>query len=387
MKNKKLNIIDLFSGCGGLTDGFEKTNKYNLLAAVEWDKACCNTLIKRLESKYKINKNKVINFDIQLTNELINGWDSHKYSKNIGLDKIINHQNVDIIIGGPPCQAYSLAGRIRDKNGMHNDYRNFLFEKYVLLVKKYKPSVFVFENVVGILSAKPGGVSIIDRIENEFKKIGYFISPNLRHKAVFNVADFGVPQNRKRIIIFGVNKNKFKNHKELVDNFYKLVNKKKCKKKMTVLEAIGNLNDPQKENNQNITWHKARKHSQRDKEIFRMLANDLKSGERKYIDIEKLKKLYTKLTGKTSNVHKYYVLRENEPSNTIPAHLHKDGLRHIHPDPDQARSITVREAARLQSFDDDYNFIGSQTDAYKMIGNAVPPKFAKIIALVISKIL
>ena len=86
------------------------------------------------------------------------------------------------------------------------------------------------------------------------------------------------------------------------------------------------------------------------------------------------------MTGHKSNIHKYYVLRKNEPSNTIPAHLFKDGMRHIHPDPEQARSITVREAARLQTFDDDYEFLGPRMYQYKMIGNAVPPKFAKVIA-------
>ena len=86
------------------------------------------------------------------------------------------------------------------------------------------------------------------------------------------------------------------------------------------------------------------------------------------------------MTGKTSNIHKYYVLRWDEPSNLIPAHLYKDGLRHIHPDPEQARTITVREAARLQTFPDDYIFNCSQTDAFKMIGNAVPPLFAKKVA-------
>ncbi len=86
-------------------------------------------------------------------------------------------------------------------------------------------------------------------------------------------------------------------------------------------------------------------------------------------------------------MHKYYVLRWNEPSNLIPAHLYKDGLRHIHPDSDQARTITVREAARLQTFPDDYVFIGSQMDQYKMIGNAVPPKLAKAIGNAIFELL
>ncbi|WP_366510043.1 DNA cytosine methyltransferase [Clostridium sp. CF011] len=96
--------------------------------------------------------------------------------------------------------------------------------------------------------------------------------------------------------------------------------------------------------------------------------------------MDALKKLYTRLTSKESNIHKYHVIRWDDQSNTIPAHLYKDGLRHIHPDSIQARTITVREAARLQIFADDYGFIESQMAQYKMIGNAVPPVFAKILA-------
>ena len=114
--------------------------------------------------------------------------------------------------------------------------------------------------------------------------------------------------------------------------------------------------------------------------IFKLLTEDIESGRNEYVSIESLKNLYTERTGKTSNVHKYHVIRWDEPSNLIPAHLYKDGLRHIHPDSSQCRSITVREAARLQTFDDDYIFDGSNVEVYKMIGNAVPPKFAKKLA-------
>ena len=93
-----------------------------------------------------------------------------------------------------------------------------------------------------------------------------------------------------------------------------------------------------------------------------------------------MNKLYFEITGKNTNVHKYHVLRWDKPSTTITAHLYKDGLRHIHPDSKQARTITVREAARLQSFDDDFEFLGPMGDQFKMIGNAVPPVFAKSIA-------
>ena len=102
---------------------------------------------------------------------------------------------------------------------------------------------------------------------------------------------------------------------------------------------------------------------------------------------DKLKELYTKVTGHVSNVHKYHVLQWNSPSNLIPAHLYKDGLRHIHPDSKQLRTITVREAARLQTFDDDYVFEGSNVELYKMIGNAVPPLLANCLAKAVYNIL
>ena len=114
-----------------------------------------------------------------------------------------------------------------------------------------------------------------------------------------------------------------------------------------------------------------------------MLTEDILSGTEKYISSKALIQLYKEKTGKDSKFHKYHVIREDKPSNTIPAHLYKDGLRHIHPDPEQARTITVREAARIQTFDDDFEFLGSRGDQYKMIGNAVPPKFSKVIAEIV----
>ena len=134
-------------------------------------------------------------------------------------------------------------------------------------------------------------------------------------------------------------------------------------------------------------YHIPRYHNERDQKVFRLLADDIKSGRNQYTSIDTLKKLYTEVTGHVSNIHKYYVLRLNEPSNTIPAHLFKDGMRHVHPDPEQARSITVREAARLQSFDDDFEFLGPSMAQYKMVGNAVPPAFAKIVAEAVSRLL
>ncbi|MGJ1206395.1 DNA cytosine methyltransferase [Sphingobacterium lactis] len=389
----KFNIIDLFAGCGGLTDGFLQTGQFNTLVSVDWELPTVNTLKKRLVEKYNYDPslNNIIRFDIQRVDELISGFNDEVYGEFQGIDKLVEDKIVDFIIGGPPCQAYSIAGRVRDSNGMHDDYRNYLFESYVKIVDKYKPKAFIFENVEGILSAKPGGVSIIDRIFNSFKDIGYEISTDLRNDAVFDVSYYNIPQKRKRVIIFGILKS-LKND-DLISKFYLELKNKATDEPLTSKKAFENLpkfypvkglkkvSHVLKVSDENlIINHEPRFHSERDVEIFKLLANDVKSGENKYKSSTSLIQLYKEKTGKESSFHKYHVIDENKPSNTIPAHLYKDGLRHIHPDPEQARSITVREAARLQSFDDDYEFLGSRGDQYKMIGNAVPPKFSKIIA-------
>ena len=398
-----LNTIDLFVGCGGLSEGFEQSRKYKMIGAVEWEPSPVKELRNHLKNRWGIqdSEERVLQFDIQRTEELFNGWKDKKFGESKGLDALVGNRQLDVIIGGPPCQAYSVAGRIRDEHGMREDYRNFLFESYLKVVQHYKPRVFVFENVPGILSAKPGdgSVRIIDLIQKAFADAGYAVLPDLSN-AIIDMTEYGVPQNRKRIIILGVSKEHYGDKAEaMVEKFYSsYLPEYKIEKKATVRDAIGDLpklrpldepisylgrklshsvSDPL------INGHISRFHNKRDIELFKFLEEDIASGRMKYTSAKSLKTLYTKLTGKTSNVHKYYVLRWDEPSNLIPAHLFKDGLRHIHPDPEQARTITVREAARLQTFPDDYYFNCSQTDAFKMIGNAVPPLFAKKVAYAI----
>ena len=135
------------------------------------------------------------------------------------------------------------------------------------------------------------------------------------------------------------------------------------------------------------SWHRARHHSLRDVEIYGMLADDILSGRNEYVDSKTLSALYEERVGARSPIHRYHVLRRDEPSTTIISHLDRDGNRFIHYDPKQCRDITPREAARIQSFDDDFEFIGNQTDTYIMIGNAVPPKLAKCVALAVAEIL
>ena len=179
----KINVIDLFAGCGGLTDGFLQTGQYNTLAAVDWEAPTVKTLKNRLFSKWNYNNpEKIIHFDIQRTKELLYGFNDDEYGKSEGLVNLVNDANVDLVVGGPPCQAYSIAGRVRDQNGMQDDYRNFLFESYVEVVDHFKPKAFVFENVEGILSAAPGGISIVDRVRKSFSDIGYEITDDLKKK-------------------------------------------------------------------------------------------------------------------------------------------------------------------------------------------------------------
>lgn len=397
----KINVIDLFAGCGGLTDGFLQTGKYNTLAAVDWEFSTVQTLKKRLSTKwnYDLNRNNIVHFDIQRTDELIYGFKDSTFGISKGLDKIVGGENVDLIIGGPPCQAYSIAGRVRDKNGMQNDYRNFLFESYVKMVHHFQPKAFVFENVEGILSAKPGGISIVKRVRKAFEEIGYEITENLRENALFDTSYYNVPQKRKRVIIFGVQKNE-NGSKKQIRRFYSLMKEKANVEPLNSKVAFENLPkiypsklSPKHSHSVKLNGvtlpknHEPRKHSERDIEIFKMLTEDILNGTQQYISSKALIQLYKEKTGKESKFHKYHVIREDKPSNTIPAHLYKDGLRHIHPDPKQARTITVREAARIQTFDDDFEFLGSRGDQYKMIGNAVPPKFSKVIAETVSEVL
>ncbi len=402
--------IDLFAGCGGLTEGFRQSGLYDTIACVEWDKAPCDALRHHMKTKWNCNDadERIMRFDIQRTQELVNGWDDPEYGKSVGLDALISKSKatVDLIIGGPPCQAYSVAGRIRDENGMRNDYRNYLFESYLKIVKHYQPKAFVFENVPGMLSARPGdGKKLITEIiKEQFSDAGYVLIDDLS-KAVVDFTEYGVPQRRSRVILLGLRRDVYEQRaSDLLECFYSVIlPKRKVKEKSTVRDAIGDLpklyplDAPITQRGKKyshlpkeeviIPNHIGRYNSKREIDIFHMLAKDIETGECKYTSIDALKKIYTEATGKESNIHKYYVLRWDEQSNTIPAHLYKDGLRHIHPDSAQARSITVREAARLQTFPDDYVFISGTAIDYKMIGNAVPPLFAKKLAESIYEIL
>lgn len=422
MKHK---MIDLFAGCGGLEDGFLQSGKYEDIAAVEWLRPQVSTLVKRLKTKWHIDDadQRVMCFDIQREQELFCGWDdpavsptfetlpdgkksrykTGPYGKGKGLDFFVAQaQGIDIIIGGPPCQAYSVAGRVRDENGMKDDYRNYLFEHYLSVVARYQPKAFLFENVPGMLSAIPDGTPITSLIRAGFDGIGYEIVDDLKRYAKLDACDYGVPQHRERLIILGIRRDLAGDPQALLKEFYtKTLPKYRVEQAKTVGEAIGDLpalypvtGSPSPSGrigftkpDCHTTWHNARRHSLRDIEIFQMLAEDIRSDQKRYANSRALSALYAERVGAESPIHRYHVLRRDEPSTTIIAHLDRDGNRFIHYDPEQSRCITPREAARIQSFDDDFDFVGTQTDVYIMIGNAVPPVLAKCVALAAAELL
>jgi DNA (cytosine-5-)-methyltransferase len=396
--SKKYTFIDLFAGCGGLSEGFYRLG-FKALAHVEINHWACETLRKRMAYYNYSNIDKEVIEDDITSDGIIKR-----------IDKAVAGRNVDVIIGGPPCQAYSTAGRVRDFEGMSKDPRNFLFESYVKILEHYLPKFFVFENVTGLLSAKVNGEfifpKIISALGNKYKVLQ---DPDI---LIHNTANYGVPQLRKRVIIMGVRKDI--EDKEAIDlyNSTKKTNWvsederakiKGLKKYITVYDAISDLpsvspgedassasfsypcnndflNRIGKKGKYPLFDHVARKHNDLDRERFTIMI-------RNHWTFGQLRRNLPQYEHKNARIfdNSYVVQWWELPSKTILAHIHKDGFQYIHPDEKQARSFTVREAARIQSFPDDFEFAGSRGEKYKQIGNAVPPLFAEALATSIKK--
>lgn len=407
----KYNFIDLFAGAGGLSEGFIR-QEYNAIAHVEMNSLACDTIKTRIAYHYLKKEDKLEIYYSYLRKEIsrnalwsmvpdklmksvINSEISDKSIKDIfkEIDLIIGTKKIDVICGGPPCQAYSLVGRSRDPNGMKGDKRNYLFRFYAEFLKKYKPKFFVFENVLGLLTA--GNKKYFSEMLELFKDLGY--STDFQ---ILNAEDYGVLQKRRRVIIIGrKGKSKF-NFPELekMDNQFEI--KKdlffdlpplKPGEEMDIAKYTSPINKYLKETETRngvdfTTQHITRKHNDRDLAIYSIAIQ-------KWLD-EKERLKYNNIPAKlqTHNntfafLDRYKVVDPNGFSHTVVAHIAKDGHYYIYPDKKQVRSISVREAARIQSFPDNFYFEGGRTAAYKQIGNAVPPLMGSEIANAIKKLL
>lgn len=377
-------VADFFCGAGGMSLGFHQ-NGYKIVLANDIEEVCTETYSL---NHYEIPKNRILNDDI----------------KNIieNIENIVS-EKVNVVIGGPPCQGFSMANRQR----IIDDPRNILYKYYVKGVEKLKPEFFIMENVKGMLG-------VAQQIKEDFhclEGVDYDVNYH-----VFNAMNFSVPQNRERLIFIGVrsdisaqiNRNATEIIEEILQytqqmNEYVLIQAIEDLRQIEALriknateldtEESGrriekNTNTEVNEyvnliNNSKVNSlvfnHKARYNNDRDIEIFgRMLPGD-KSDSERIADIMPYKS--------RSDIFKdkYYKLKPDDVCKTITAHMKFDCNMYIHPY--QARGLTPREAARIQSYPDDYFFLGAYTKTYMQIGNSVPPLMSRIIAKIIKKYL
>ena len=365
-KKNKLKIIDLFAGVGGLSVGFKKAGFY-AVSANEYNPEIANTYTKNHPGT------KMIVEDIAKvkSKDLLNG-----------------EKEIDVIVGGPPCQGFSMAGRrIRNSGAFLNDPRNELFKEFIRVVKDIKPKVFVMENVAAMLNIHGGVVK--DEIIKKFKEIGY----NTRVR-VLTAADYGVPQLRKRAVIIGsrldIDPEKFfpdKTHGPGGKVFY-----------ITIAESIldlpkvvagsGSFESEYSPFNKLTPYQKERRRTskkiynhqatQHDARIIEILKN-IKEGEGR---LSLPKNLQTK------SIHSgaFGRMDRNKPAYTITTRFDTPSVGRV-THPSQHRALTPREAARIQSFDDDFIFYGTKSSVGIQIGNSVPPLLAQAIAQKIRKVL
>jgi|LakMenE18May11ns_1017448.scaffolds.fasta_scaffold9834819_2 DNA (cytosine-5)-methyltransferase 1 len=401
-KKSKLKFIDLFAGCGGFSEGFYKEG-FESIVHVDFDEAACSTLKERMKF-YNYSQN-------EIEKSVICG-DLTKDEVNLKISNVVKKTKVDVLVGGPPCQSFSTVGRAQDPNSMRNDPRNYLFFNYLKILEKYMPKVFVFENVSGILSAKPNGKLIFPQIIKEMSK--HYDVCDEKDIILLNSVHYGVPQVRKRVIIIGVRKDLKIKVKDIYNNItkthYSPEMELKCMTKglskyITVKDAICDLpklfpGDGESEikfkvNKSNsfikkirttgfnkLYNHEARQHNKDDRERYYLLSKN-------QWQLKHLAEVRPDLVHHDPKHfgNRYTVQKYNLPGTTVVAHLYKDGNLFIHPDHTQERTFTVREAARVQSFPDDFKFMGSKTNQYKQVGNAVPPLMAQQIAKAIKKFL
>lgn len=408
------NYLDIFAGAGGLSEGFIRAG-YTPVAHIEMDKAACYTLKTRLSYKWlsdhgegetylRYLRKEISRQDLYaavpsaLLDTVLNYEISRENLNDIfqKIDQFLDGERLDLIVGGPPCQAYSLVGRARDENGMVGDSRNYLYILYAEFLRRYHPRYFVFENVVGLLSAKDkDGELYFDKMRQLFRDCGYSVEFQK-----LNAKDYGVLQNRSRIILIG----KYGQHQAFYPNIPKTTYT------VNVEEVFKDL--PKIKSNQGtyglvptlhydgtylytvqikeydlepVTLHCSRPNTSQDLKIYRKAVR-LWDKEKKRLSYTDLPKKLRSQNNMESFLDRFKVVAADLPySQTVVAHIAKDGHYFIHPDIKQNRSLTPREVARLQTFPDNYFFESvsgrpSRTTAFKQIGNAVPVLLAEKIA-------
>lgn len=431
----QLTGIDLFAGAGGLSEGFSQAG-FKIIATIEKEKWACETLKTRhiyyhlqnmgqlsdyweycrntlspneIDTNREIIYKNIVGLKEEIENTIYHAEfcvtlnESNKYSaSNIItlLEKSVKYHNspINFILGGPPCQSYSIVGRSRIGKAVKDDKRNYLFKYYYEVVKHFTPYFFLFENVPGIMTANGGG--IFKMIQEDFDDIGYNFLTGCYENENMNIqhaVNFGVPQKRKRFIFLGVRKD--------IHIDYPFFPELNLNGQLSTKNAIGdlpflysnegndyglidydeneNLSEYQKQmriDSVGIMNHRARSLNKwYDKEIYALAINEAQKNKFLY---------YSELPPnlKTHKNEKHFEDRFkvhwwDKIPHTIVAHISKDGHYNIHPDINQLRSLTVREAARIQSFSDNFKFEGPRTSQYIQVGNAVPPLMAKAFAI------
>ena len=414
-----LRFLDLFAGGGGLSEGFILAG-FKPVAHVEMDSAACFTLKTRAAFHYLSSRGRLTPY-IDYLQGKISREDFYGNVPGRVLDTVINSEirpdsledifsrvdvlvgidNIDLIIGGPPCQAYSLIGRARDYNGMKDDKRNYLYKYYARFLERYSPRYFVFENVTGLLSAKDRqGRSFFAEMEKAFKGAGYSLK-----KEVLNAGDYGVPQNRKRVILVG-KKGEDKGFYPFPDQWFPEVlvadlfmdlpelhagegDFRSCKLRKRYHPYL--LESGIRKDGIPVTGHIARSNRPQDLEIYR-IAVESWNRDHSRLSYNQLPGRLKTHNNKHSFIDRFKVVAGDIPrSHTVVAHASQDGHFYIHPDIEQNRSLTPRELARLQTFPDDYYFesasgIPARTPMFKQIGNAVPVLLAKEIAFKLKEV-
>lgn len=508
-KKNGIPVIDLFAGPGGLCEGFASLisgsgREFDIRVSIEKDPVAHKTLSLRAlfrsfqiggvpESYYQYIRGEISREQME-NDPLVSPYVETAYTEarcaELGKD---DHSEIDawirkgiagvkewVLIGGPPCQAYSLAGRARMRGSnpkeFEADKRHFLYREYLRIIREFSPTVFVMENVKGMLTSQHSGSRIFDRILDDLRSPGNghrylvrsFVVPgeiNNPEDFVIKSENFGIPQSRHRVILFGIRTDVVQSVPDLVSrperfclepapgsnatdvldglpalrsqlsnrydgmpdsaanwqkalaNGLKVLEEKSSSVPLRVLERAQwsvtkswlhkstggrfirsdiQMNGPLASwyldpRIGGVTLHETRSHMESD--LHRYLfassfAREVRKSPRLRDFPEALLPNHENVGSEsTPFLDRFRVQLRNQPSTTIVSHIAKDGHYYIHPEPSQCRSLTVREAARLQTFPDNYFFEGNRTQQYHQVGNAVPPLLARKIAEIVLRFL